>query len=461
MPFLFVRPKQREIAPDVTRLATRLCPYRGAITRIELAGGQLYVSSLAELAPGRVAIPARTQRNPQTSWLELRDDGTGARFETDPLGTFPLWVVETDDFVVVTSEVKSLRAIDGFEIAFEPERWPAHRKRPPDYSPYANVRRIYPGAILHVSRTGAVREDRRTALVYRPAELITSPDEQRAELDAALLESARAIAGAGAAWGAFLSGGIDSSLATALVQRHHAELRTFTLGTEHGDEYGDAEALARHLNVPHERVFASRQDALAHFERAVFCNETIDGITAETLAQLSILASAAAAKVHRAVTPDGDARDGFASCIVTGYGADLLFGSMLRHELYMKVTGVDDLQSLIERTCWSGEFAPFYAWSLGVAVHHLFWDPRVMNCAFRIPPEASFDGTREKLVLRTLAVARGYLLESHAFRRKQALTDGTQFNCVLSSALGLEGAHAYDGKNARAISILRRVLASA
>ena len=124
----------------------------------------------------------------------------------------------------------------------------------------------------------------------------------------------------------------------------------------------------------------------------------------------------------------------------------------------MKVTGVDDLQSLIERTCWSGEFAPFFAWSLGVEIHHLFWDPAVMNCAFRIPAEASFDGVREKIVLRTLAVARGYLQEKHAFRRKQALTDGTQFNRVLSASLGLTGPHAYAEKSARAIAVLRDAL---
>lgn len=443
MAFLFVRSRQREIAPDVTRLTTRLCPYRGTITRVELAGGRLYASSLAELAPGRVAIPARTKQTPQTPWLELREETGGARFETDPLGTFPLWIVETEAFLAVTSEVKSLCTIDGFELAFEPERWATDRKRPPDYSPYANVRRLYPGAVLHVSAAGALREERRTPLIYRPAELIASADAQRAELDAALLGSARAIAGAGTDWGTFLSGGIDSSTATALVQRHHAGVTTYTLGTEHGDEYADAEELARYLGAPHTRVFATRQDALDHFERAVFCNETIDGLTAETLAQLSILVNAAAGAVRR---------------IVTGYGADLLFGSMLRHEVYMKVTGVDDLPSLIERTCWSGEFAPFYAWSVGVEVHHLFWDPQVMNCAFRMPPEASFDGTREKLVLRTLAASRGYLLEAQAFRRKQALTDGTQFNRLLADALGLDSAHAYDGKTARAIEVLRQAL---
>jgi asparagine synthetase B (glutamine-hydrolysing) len=441
MPFLFVWPKQREVVVDRARLASLLCPYDGGVAQHALAGGTLYASSLADVESARVAIPTGTKQTAQTAWLEIRVDAAGAQFETDPLGTFPLWIVEDDSFIAVTCEVKSLRAL-GFVPAFEPEKWPASRKRPPDYSPYANVRRVVPGAALHVSPGGTIHEDRRSPLVYRPAQMLASADQQ-AELEATLLGSARAIAQAGPNWGAFLSGGIESSMATALLHKHQS-LATYTLGTEHGNEYAEAEDLASYLHVSHARVFASQADALEHFERAVFCNETIDGLTAETLAQLSILAKAATGSVRR---------------IITGYGADLLFGSMLRHELYMKVTGVDDLQSLIERTCWSGELAPFYAWSLGIEVHHLFWDPAVMNCAFRIPPEASFDGTREKLVMRSLAVARGYMQETHAFRRKQALTDGTQFNRVLSTALGAGSAHAYDEKNTKAIAALRRVLA--
>jgi hypothetical protein len=93
-----------------------------------------------------------------------------------------------------------------------------------------------------------------------------------------------------------------------------------------------------------------------------------------------------------------------------------------------------------------------------VEVHHLFWDPAVMTCAFRIPPEASFDGTREKLVLRAMTVQRGWLGEAHAYRRKQALTDGTQFNRVLSAALGLADRHAYGAKNDACVTKLRAVL---
>lgn len=443
-------------AIDLEGLARLLCPYRGEVTRFGLPYGALVLSSLAATGgtSARVfTIPSETRKNPQTAWLEIAVGDDGVSFQTDPLGMFPLWCFEDASRVIVTGEVKALLAVAGVRVAFRPDAFDSPR-RPPDFSPYEGIRRVPPGAILRVSRGGDVTEHRRTPLVFRPTSMVVDAAEQAALLESVLVESARAIApvpdgssgprGSMERWGTFLSGGVDSSIATSLLGRSRSDLRTFTLGTKLGDEYADAAALATHLGMPHTKVFATEADAIRYFEHAVFCNETVDGLTAETLAQLGILAVASAACS--------------VSQIATGYGADLLFGSMLRHELYMKVTGVDDLQSLIERTCWSGEFAPFFAWALGVRIHHLFWDPAVMNTAFRIPPQASFDGEREKIVLREVACGQGgYMLREHAHRRKQALTDGTQFNQVLSTALDLSNRHAYGEKNERCIGQLRRL----
>ena len=243
---------------------------------------------------------------------------------------------------MITSEVKSLIALQGVQVELDDNALRKAR-HPLDFSPFRRVRRVYPGAILRVSPTLELTEERRTPLVFRPTSMFATTAVSEDALDAALIASARAICGDGATsatCGTFLSGGIDSSLATALTHASHPDVQTFTLGTDLGDEYSDAETLASHLGLTHTRVTADEEAALVHFEHAVFCNEMTDGLTAETLAQLGILAAAAAAKNVRR--------------IVTGYGADLLFGSMLRHQQYMTVTAVDDLQSLIERTCWTG-----------------------------------------------------------------------------------------------------------
>ena len=437
-------------AVDELRLGALLCPYRGGIQRVAIAMrggavGVLRLSSLAGVGESKCVIPADTSKNASTAWLEITVDPSGLTFETDPLGTFPLWCFEDDSRVVITSEVKSLIALQGIQIELDDNALQKSR-HPADFSPFRDVRRVYPGAILRVSPTLELTEERRTPLAYRPTSMFATDTAGEDALDTALIASARAICGHGAArdtWGTFLSGGIDSSLATALTRVRQPDVQTFTLGTDLGNEYADAEALTSHLGLTHTRVTADADAAVSHFERAVFCNEMVDGLTAETLAQLGVLAAAAAKSVRR---------------VVTGYGADLLFGSMLRHQQYMAVTAVDDLRSLIERTCWTGEFAPFYAWSHGIELHHVYWNPAVMNAAFRIPPESSFDGVEEKVLLRRVASERGHLDGRYVRRKKRAMTDGTQFNRVLSSALGLGDGYAYEHKSARCISQLKNIL---
>ena len=102
-------------AVDEARLEELLCPYRGKIQRVAIAMrgtvGVLRLSSLAGVCQSKCVIPAATRKNAATAWLEITVDPTGLTFETDPLGTFPLWCFEDDSRVVITSEVKSLTAL--------------------------------------------------------------------------------------------------------------------------------------------------------------------------------------------------------------------------------------------------------------------------------------------------------------------------------------------------------------
>ncbi len=65
--------------------------------------------------------------------------------------------------------------------------------------------------------------------------------------------------------GVFLSGGIDSSLITAIAQKHYdAKVPTFTIGFKEKDfnESDDASAIANYLNTEHINIIASPHDAL-------------------------------------------------------------------------------------------------------------------------------------------------------------------------------------------------------
>lgn len=64
--------------------------------------------------------------------------------------------------------------------------------------------------------------------------------------------------------GAFLSGGIDSSVVTALMRRHNDQLRTYSVGFGGaGDELSHALAVARYLGTAHTAITVTPDDAAA------------------------------------------------------------------------------------------------------------------------------------------------------------------------------------------------------
>ncbi|SBW10880.1 Asparagine synthetase [uncultured delta proteobacterium] len=93
--------------------------------------------------------------------------------------------------------------------------------------------------------------------------------------------------------GAFLSGGVDSSLLVALMAQRHSNVSTFSVGFESGletasdDETDDAVEVARHLGVRHTKVVV-RQSEVAEDLRAVakgLDHPTVDGVNSWFIAK--------------------------------------------------------------------------------------------------------------------------------------------------------------------------------
>lgn len=112
--------------------------------------------------------------------------------------------------------------------------------------------------------------------------------------------------------GAFLSGGIDSSLVVALMAEASKDrVETFTIGFDDpaADESEHALGVARHLGVSNERLVVSGADVIGE----------LDAMTAafdEPLADASVLPTLAVAKLARQ----------HVTVSLTGDGADELFG---------------------------------------------------------------------------------------------------------------------------------------
>ncbi|NJD24016.1 MAG: asparagine synthase (glutamine-hydrolyzing) [Betaproteobacteria bacterium] len=109
--------------------------------------------------------------------------------------------------------------------------------------------------------------------------------EQVERFGAVLAESVKLQMVADVPVGAFLSGGVDSSLIVALMARESGgHVKTFSVGFEDDvdavDESHEAAVIARHLGTDHARVLVASEDIGSHLERFVvgLDQPSVDGL---------------------------------------------------------------------------------------------------------------------------------------------------------------------------------------
>jgi asparagine synthase (glutamine-hydrolysing) len=192
----------------------------------------------------------------------------------DRLGVKPLYVGKSDGGTwLFASELKGLEAHAAFAADLAPEAiasFFAFSYVPTPLSVYRGIEKLTPGTILTIEESGSTR---RTC--YWDAAAIASAglaDPLRLT-DAELAEAVDAEVGravglrleADVPLGAFLSGGVDSSLVVAHMQRQSPRpVRTFCIGSTHRgyDESPYAAAVAGHLGTDHETLTCTEAEAL-------------------------------------------------------------------------------------------------------------------------------------------------------------------------------------------------------
>jgi asparagine synthase (glutamine-hydrolysing) len=215
----------------------------------------------------------------------------------DPLGIKPfLYSLDSERFVFA-SELKALLAskIVSKDIDRQSLRYLLQRGSVPQpYSILKNVQSLLPGEIITIEKDRApvikrfhVLEQGRLNLKGIKWEELVSLCHEKIEISLARQMISDVPLGA------FLSGGIDSSLLVALMVQKHNKVRTFSVGFESGlntqseDETNDAEQVARYLGVKHTTIII-RQNEIAENLRAIakgLDHPTVDGVNSWFVAQ--------------------------------------------------------------------------------------------------------------------------------------------------------------------------------
>lgn len=193
----------------------------------------------------------------------------------DRLGEKPLYYGWQGDAFLFGSELKALRAHPAFNAAVDRGALALmlrHNYVPEPYSIWQGIRKLPPGSWLRL-RQGD--REPHVAAFWSLADVVDNGTRHPFQGgDAEAMGALERVLGAAVErqmvadvpLGALLSGGIDSSLVTALMQARCARpVRTFTIGFHEKafDEAGYAHQIAAHLGTEHTELYLSAHDALA------------------------------------------------------------------------------------------------------------------------------------------------------------------------------------------------------
>lgn len=320
-------------------------------------------------------------------------DGTRLMLGRDPLGIKPLYWAEQNGQWWFASEIKAL-------------------------APFCAEVREFPPGTTFLSDVGVhtFYEVPFTAPLERSADHYIR--EVRSTLEGAVASHCMSDVGLGA----FLSGGLDSSIIAALATRHLGELHTFAVGVEGSSDLVAARLVADHVGTIHHEYLITEADVLAALPTIIHSLESFDQDLVRSAVPTFFAARLAAQ--HTKV-------------ILTGEGADELFAGYTYHR---SITDPVALHAELRRTVTTLHDINLQRADRLTMLHSIegrvpFLDLRMVELAQRIPVSLKLSGDPpvEKWVLRK--AFEDMLPAKIVWRRKEQFDEGSGTADVLPRLL--------------------------
>ena len=329
----------------------------------------------------------------------------------DPVGVIPLYMGrDKDGTVYVASELK---AIEGQCDEYEPFL-PGH---------YVSSR----------EGTGIVRWYQRDWMQYDGMQWAASDLNEAVQMVRdGLMASVKRQLMSDVPYGVLLSGGLDSSVVSAIAKLYAAkrietndqhdawwpQLHSFAVGLKGAPDLAKAQEVAKHIGTIHHEVNYTVQEGLDAIRDVIYHIETYDVTTVRASTPMYLLA--------RVIRSMG------IKMVLSGEGADEIFGG------YLYFHKAPDAKAFHEETVRKLSKLHFYdclrankslmAW--GIEGRVPFLDKEFLDVAMRIDPHLKMcpGKTIEKGVVR-----RGFadmLPESVAWRQKEQFSDGVGYSWI-------------------------------
>jgi len=233
-------------------------------------------------------------------------------------------------------------------------------------------------------------------------------------------------------YGVLLSGGLDSSIISAVTKKFAArrietddrneawwpQLHSFAVGLEGSPDLSAAREVADHIGTVHHEIHITLDEGLDAVRDVIYFLETYDVTTVRAATPMYLMA--------RVIKSMG------VKMVLSGEGADEVFGGYL---YFHKAPGprefheetVRKLGKLYLYDCLRANKA-LAAW--GVEGRVPFLDKEFLDVAMRLNPadKMAADGRMEKWILRK--AFEKYLPEKIAWRQKEQFSDGVGYNWI-------------------------------
>ncbi len=191
----------------------------------------------------------------------------------DRLGIKPLYWAQIDGLFMFGSELSALRQHTGWTPRIKPAAvasFMRHNYIPAPHTIYEHVYKLEPGTILTLPFGGEPKlekywDGRQVAIDGIQNPLNDDDVTLTNRLETLMLDAVGRRMISDVPIGAFLSGGIDSSMVVALMKAANSgPVKTFSVGFEQEgfNEAPHAAAIARHLGTQHTELIVTAQDAL-------------------------------------------------------------------------------------------------------------------------------------------------------------------------------------------------------
>ncbi len=334
---------------------------------------------------------------------EERDEYLIAR---DPIGVIPLYIGRhSDGTLCVASELK---ALEGFCDEYEP---------------------FLPGH-YYWSREGEMRRwYERDWFSY---EAVKDNPADRDELRVGLQEAVKRQLMSDVPYGVLLSGGLDSSVISAIAKKFSAkrvetgsktdawwpQLHSFAVGLRGAPDLVKAKEVADHIGTIHHEINYTIQEGLDAIRDVIYFTETYDVTTVRASTPMYLLA--------RVIKSMG------IKMVLSGEGADEIFGGYLYfHKAPDPKAFHDETVRKLGKLHWYDCLRAnksLAAW--GVEGRVPFLDKEFLDIAMRLNPKAKMcpGATIEKRIVREAFA--DMLPESVAWRQKEQFSDGVGYSWI-------------------------------